>query len=49
VQDNIKANLRKRGYEVGDWIRMAQMGPMAGPCAQGNEHLGCIKRGEFLT
>jgi hypothetical protein len=45
--DNIKLDLRKIGWDGGDWMNLAQ-GPVEGSCERGNEPSGSIKRWEVL-
>jgi hypothetical protein len=48
-EDNIRMDLREVGWEVVDWIHLAQdKGPMAGCCEHGKKLLGSKKGGEFL-
>jgi hypothetical protein len=47
-EDNIRMDLRKLGWEVVDWMHMAQEGPVAGSCKHSNEPSVSIKNREFL-
>jgi hypothetical protein len=47
-EDNIRMDLREIGWEVVDWIHLAQdSGPMAGCCEHGSECSGSIEGSEF--
>jgi hypothetical protein len=47
--DNIKTDLREKGWDGMDWIDLAQdRGPVEGSCEHGNETSGSIKYWEVL-
>jgi hypothetical protein len=47
-KDNIRMSLREIGWEVVDWIHLAQVGTSGEPCEHDNKLSGSIKGGEFL-
>jgi hypothetical protein len=46
--NDIKMDLTEIGWEVVDWIHLAQTGPMVGSCEPGNEPSSLIKGREFF-
>jgi hypothetical protein len=47
--EDIRTNIREIGWEVMDWIHLAQNRDWWGSCEHGNELSHTIKGGNFLT
>jgi hypothetical protein len=41
-------DIREIGWDGGDWIDLAQEGPVEGSCERGNEPSGSLKRWKVL-
>jgi len=50
MENTMKADLKEIGCKSTDWINSgSRQSPVVGFCKHGNEPLGCIKVGNFLT